>query len=338
MPSIETGATIAGVVQGSGGGAATIAPSSSSTLEASGLKITVVGTNLSAVADQSGRFQIAGVPTGDVQLQFGDAVSSTVMLPNVGEFEQIEIRVSVGNGSASVISEVRSSGKTRLCHRSDGVSYHLIEVSVSAEPAHRAHGDGAVGDPVPADPTKVFDAACSLVGPLAQIDIEKLTNGRSADAAPGPSLSVGSPVTWQYVVRNTGTIDLTAVVVSDNKNVVVDCGGRTMLPAGQSMTCTGTGTAVLGQYENIGTVTAQSVTGPVTDSDASHYLGVAAVQETPTLKVQLCHRTGNGRYRVIEVSVSAERAHRAHGDGRIGEAVPGRPGSTFLAGCAVSGP
>lgn len=338
---VETGATIAGVVQRSGGGPASIAPSSLSSFStlatASGLKVSVVGTDLSAVADESGRFQIAGVPPGDVRLQFGDAVASTVVLPNVGEFEQIEIQVSVGDGTANIVSEVRSSGKIQLCHRSDGGRYHLIDVSVSAEPAHRAHGDGAVGDPVPGDPTKVFDAACN-VGPLARIDIEKSTNGRDADAAPGPSITVGSPVTWQYVVRNTGTVDLTNVVVSDNRSVVVNCGGQTLLAAGQSMTCTGTGTAVLGQYENIGTVTAQSIMGAVTDSDASHYLGVAPEQEPPGLKVQLCHRTGNGRYHLIEVSVSAERAHRAHGDGKIGEAVPGRPGSTFQAGCAVSGP
>jgi hypothetical protein len=259
------------------------------------------------------------------------------VLQNVGEFEQIEIQVSVGDGAASIVREVRSPGKIQLCHRSDGGSrYHLIDVSVSAEATHRGHGDGAVGDPVPGDPTKFFDASCN-VGPLARIDIEKSTNGRDADAAPGPSITVGAPVTWQYVVRNTGTVDLTNVGVSDNRGVVVNCGGLTTLTVGQSMTCSGTGVAVLGQYENIGTVTADSTIGPVTDSDASHYLGVpAAQQEPPGVKVQLCHRTGNGRYHQIEVSVSAERAHRAHGDGKVGDAVPGRPGSFFQVGCTIS--
>jgi hypothetical protein len=41
---------------------------------------------------------------------------------------------------------------------------------------------------------------------------------------------------------------------------------------------------------------------------------------------QLCHRTGNGSYHMIEVSVSAEPAHRGHGDGMVGEEVPGSPG------------
>jgi hypothetical protein len=37
----------------------------------------------------------------------------------------------------------------------------------------------------------------------------------------------------------------------------------------------------------------------------------------------------------IEVSINAEPAHRAHSDGKIGEAVPGSPGKVFAAGCTV---
>ena len=42
------------------------------------------------------------------------------------------------------------------------------------------------------------------------------------------------------------------------------------------MTCTApVAAAVAGQYENIGSVVATSPTGPVSDSDASHYFGAA---------------------------------------------------------------
>jgi hypothetical protein len=150
---------------------------------------------------------------------------------------------------------------------------------------------------------------------------------------------VGSPVTWTYVVRNTGTIDLTGVVVVDDRNVAVNCNGQTTLAVGASMTCTATGVATLGQYRNLGTVTANWTTsagsGTVKDSDASHYLGIPPDDETGP-KVQLCHRTGNGSYHLIEVSVNAEPAHRAHGDGKIGEAVPGNAGKVFGSGCSVN--
>jgi hypothetical protein len=52
-------------------------------------------------------------------------------------------------------------------------------------------------------------------------------------------------------------------------------------------------------------------------------------------KVQLCHRTGAGFYVLIEVSVNAEPAHRAHGDGKVCDAVPGNAGKVFGPGCQV---
>jgi hypothetical protein len=206
---------------------------------------------------------------------------------------------------------------------------------VSAELTHRAHGDAKIGEAVPADPTKVFNASCQPVTATerAEVNIEKLTNGDDADTAPGPSIEVGKPVLWEYVVTNTGTVALTGVTVVDDKGVSVTCPKTTLAPA-ESMTCTGTGTAVLGQYRNVGTVTAGSTAGSATDSDASHYLGKEPDTDTEA-KVQLCHRTGNGSYHLIEVSVSAELAHRAHGDAKIGEAVPGQAGKVFGAACAV---
>lgn len=51
------------------------------------------------------------------------------------------------------------------------------------------------------------------------------------------------------------------------------------------------------------------------------------------VKIDLCHVTGNGAFRLINVSRSAEPAHRAHGDGEPGGAVPGMPGVVFDAEC-----
>jgi hypothetical protein len=293
----------------------------------------VAGTNRSSTVDQSGYFQIDGVPAGTVRLQFRDAsVNATTELSNVQPDQFVEIQVQVSGSTATVVSEVRSDAKVSLCHRTESGSYHLITVSDSAEPAHRAHGDAKVGETVPGAAPQVFDANCRPSGP--KVEITKSTNGEDANDAPGPTITVGSPVTWHYVVTNTGTIELTNVKVVDDRNVTVTCPGTT-LAVGQSMTCTGSGTAVEGQYRNVGTVTANSSAGAVTDSDPSHYLGRRPDQTDDGPKVQLCHRTGNGSYHLIEVSVSAEPAHRAHGDAKVGEAVPGSPGRVFGAGCAV---
>lgn len=342
-PSAVGATTIAGTVNSSGGGTASAATAralsvnSGLAASAAGLTVTVVGTDLSATVESSGYFQLSGVPAGTVSLRFsGAVVNATVELSNVGRESLIEINVQVAGTSAVIVDEVRSNSKVSLCHRTDAGAYHLIDVSSSAEPAHRAHGDAKVGEPVPGHLLKVFDQSCRAVGP--EVQVVKSTNGQDANDAPGPTITVGSAVTWTYVVTNSGTLPLTNVSVVDDRNVTVTCPATT-LAVGQSMTCTGTGVAIAGQYRNVGTVRANSSAGQVTDTDASHYFGQAAVLPGDTdngAKVQLCHRTGNGRYQLTEVSISAEAAHRAHGDGKIGEAVPDMPGKIFGPGCSVN--
>ncbi|WP_196777744.1 SdrD B-like domain-containing protein, partial [Lentzea aerocolonigenes] len=128
-----------------------------------------------------------------------------------------------------------------------------------------------------------------LVQATPSIHIEKYVTGGSAvqddaDAAPGPSIPIGSPVTWTYVVTNTGNMDLKDVQVTDDRGVVLTCPG---MPAptdvflrGASFTCTGTGTAQAGDYVNVGTTSGQPVDtagqpsgGRVTSTDPAHYTG-----------------------------------------------------------------
>ena len=330
-PSGSETATVSGVVYLDGGtpkGLRTISGN-----PASGVTVTISGTSLSATVETSGSFQLQGVAAGTVRLQFRDAsINAGTELSNVRPAQIVEIEVQVNGSAATVVSDVRSENKVSLCHSTGNGDYHSITVSDSAEPAHRGHGDGKVGERVPGTTLKTFDQNCTVVGP--SVAIKKSTNGEDADSAPGPRIVIGSPVAWTYAVTNTGTINLTNVKVTDDRGVTVTCPGTT-LAVTQSMTCTGTGAALEGQYRNVGTVTADSTSGAVTDADVSHYLGVRPGDTTEGPKVQLCHRTGNGSYHLIEVSVDAEPAHRGHGDGKMGEPVPGMTGKVFAANCAV---
>jgi len=294
------------------GGGATIAGTVTRSTQSPGLTVAVVGTDLSAVVETSGSFLIDRVPAGDVQLKFKDAgTDATARVSNVAPNEFIEIQVQVSGSSATIVNESRSGAKASLCHREGNGEYHLIDVSVNAEPAHRAHGDAKVGEPVPGTQKQVFDANCRPIGPA--VKIKKSTNGEDADNAPGPSILVGSAVTWRYVVTNTGTVSLTGVAVVDDKGVVVNCGGQTTLAVGQVLTCTGTGVATLGQYSNIGKVTASSASGAVDNSDPSHYLGVTSTPP-PTGEMTICHiPPGNFSARhTITIDSSAWPAHQRH--------------------------
>lgn len=128
-----------------------------------------------------------------------------------------------------------------------------------------------------------------IPAPTSSISLETLTNGSDSDTAPGETLSTGNPVSWTYEVTNTGSTDLTNVVVNDDQGVTVNCPGSA-LATGTNMTCSGSGVVIDGQYMNNATVTAVDPSGnQVSDSDPSHYLGFCQIS------VDIVKKT-NGQY------------------------------------------
>jgi uncharacterized repeat protein (TIGR01451 family) len=122
------------------------------------------------------------------------------------------------------------------------------------------------------DPSHYFGSAPG-------IHIVKLTNGDDANTLPGPSIEEGDPVTWTYVVTNTGNVPLQNVVVTDDQQGTVssftgDTNGNGLLDLSETWTYTLTDTAQDGPYSNIGTVNAESpISQPVMDDDPSNYTG-----------------------------------------------------------------
>ena len=112
---------------------------------------------------------------------------------------------------------------------------------------------------------------------VSEIDVEKFTNGEDADDPPGPTIPVGGPVTWTYVVTNPGNVPIRDVTVVDDKGVVPRSPAATPTATANSTPARPgptrpTGTAGPGQYENTATVTGLDVLeNPLSDSDPSHY-------------------------------------------------------------------
>ena len=126
--------------------------------------------------------------------------------------------------------------------------------------------------------------------PKPAISIAKTTNGSD-----GPSILAGQPVTWSYVVTNTGNVALTGVTVSDNRGVTVTC-PKAELSAGESMTCTASGTAAPGDYSNTGTASGTYGTTTVTASDPSSYFGADPkidIQKTPDTQTVVYGQAAN---------------------------------------------
>ncbi len=66
----------------------------------------------------------------------------------------------------------------------------------------------------------ITETASDLVV-AAGYDLVKYTNGHDANSVPGPYVAVGDPITWTYVVTNTGQTPISDVVVTDDQGVAV---------------------------------------------------------------------------------------------------------------------
>jgi len=64
-----------------------------------------------------------------------------------------------------VMSAGAGADKVDVCHLEGNGSYHLINISDNAYPAHIDHGDVSPGNPVPGMPGFVFDEGCNIVQP-----------------------------------------------------------------------------------------------------------------------------------------------------------------------------
>lgn len=233
--------------------------------------------------DAQGRWSVAALPAGDYTVHVPASMFATS-----GPLADHVVR-TVGSGDTLEPNETADNNNTAAA---DPAATGLTSTPVTLGYVHAGGrlvgGNGPSGDDVAglageliADSFTTFTVDLAVM-PAPRIDIEKATNGHDADTPTGPFVVPGSPVTWTYVVTNTGGVDLTDVTVTDDRvdAAAIDCdgtGGNVVagpLAPGASFTCVATGTAVEGQYANLGTVTAQDpAQEQVTDEDPSHYLG-----------------------------------------------------------------
>ncbi|MBC7170730.1 hypothetical protein H5T54_07400, partial [Candidatus Bipolaricaulota bacterium] len=202
------------------------------------------------------------------QADAGDTISYTFAVTNTGNVPLTNVTVAdpkvtvVGGPIASL-----AAGAT------DTTTFTGTYVLTQADIDAGTFTNTATATGTPPSGPNVSDSDSdtqTLVG-VPSIDIEKHTNGVDADSPTGPVVLVGSSVTWTYEVTNTGNVTLTDIVVTDDQAGSI--GTIPTLAPGASATLTKTGTAVAGQYANIGTATTTYSGQTVSDTDPSHYFG-----------------------------------------------------------------
>ncbi len=222
--------------------------------------------------DADGQAHDADFPAQRPDIPFGSTVRWDYVVTNLSSFSEMTIESVTDNRVANVICPQQTLAPlaSMTCVASDlavcGAYQNLATAKGRlAGSAQTLHTD--------TDRSHYFGTGC-----VPDIDIEKYTIDSSgfahdADQPTGPTIDYGDPVTWEYVITNTGNVTLTDVRINDNRLPLPVCTGLTLDP-GQSATCTATGTAGCGQYSNRGHVLGLSPAGTwVDDLDSSHYLG-----------------------------------------------------------------
>ena len=215
----------------------------------------------------------AGDPTGPAGLGIGSNESWEIRASQNGN----DVYILVSNNNWTVFNEIDiSHAEVEAKFTTSGVE-PVYEIAIMGMSTHFDLTPGANpimleikaggGRDVPGEDT----ATAFVYLPDPAIDIEKSTNGADADTPTGPVVDMGDPITWKYVITNTGVDPLRNIVVTDNMvgNIVLP---NTTLEPGDFMIATNLSTAtVYGQYSNLATVDGDFVGIPVTDNDPSHY-------------------------------------------------------------------
>ena len=145
-----------------------------------------------------------------------------------------------------------------------------------------------------------------LVAPQAPaIDLTKFVNDDDANSPTGPEVSVGSTVTFKFVVKNTGNVTLAPVTVTDDVYGAI-CTIASLAPSA-SQTCEKTATAGAGQHTNTGTATGTPPSGPpVIDRDPGNYFGESCTGSIGDFVWEDTNRNGiqdNGEPGIPDVTV-----------------------------------
>jgi hypothetical protein len=214
------------------------------------------------------------------RFQEGDALNWTFVVKNTGA---VALTVTVTD---------KNLGLTVRCPKQvlqPNESMTCTVPPTKAVAGHHTNTATAKGTHLCADATAIDVLQTDTAGydvyvPEPRIDLEKLINEQDADTPRGPTLSVGAPVTWKFVVTNIGDETLTGIQVTDGVLGRVSC-PNTSLSMGSSMTCTLTGTAQPCQQGGPATASGTGADSGdrVEDTDPAWYYGqpnAAATLET----------------------------------------------------------
>ena len=220
------------------------------------------GTVVSA-EDDSQYFGVLAAMTLDKTTNGSDSSTIITLTPIQWQY----LVQNTGNVSLSNIAVVDDQGVTVTCPQSTLAAGDSMTCTGSGAAAEGWYYNVGTVTGNNGSFTATASDASSYFGAKPLLTLKKFTNGGES-----PDIPVGDPVTWTYLVTNTGNVTVSEIAVVDDQGVVVTC-PKTVLAVAEAMTCSGTGSAVAGWYRNLGTVTGTFQQTNVQAQDSSTYFG-----------------------------------------------------------------
>jgi len=230
-------------------------------------------------------------PAIEIKKYVGENDANTPPGPNVAVGTTIQWRFLVtntGNLPLQNIIVTDEEGITPVCPKTalePGESM-ICTASSLALPCQRSNTATATGSAAERNMTvSAHDVAHYFGEGHPALALELKLNGDAADEPPGPWVDEGATVLLTYELTNTGDVELTNIVASDDRDSTATC-PKTSLLSGESMICTASLLAVAGTHDIVGTAYGRPACGdPVQAVDPAYYRGRALAAGIDILKM-----------------------------------------------------
>jgi hypothetical protein len=132
------------------------------------------------------------------------------------------------------------------------------------------------GNPVSDSDPANYSGGNSAIDLIKYVSVNNQTSWDDANSAPGPGIPVGKNVYFKFYIRNTGSVTLTGITLTDtvyNLAGITPALPASIAPGAEYNGIIGPITATAGQHTNTATATGYWEGNPVSDVDPANYFG-----------------------------------------------------------------
>ncbi|HTM54546.1 MAG TPA: VCBS repeat-containing protein, partial [Pirellulales bacterium] len=224
---------------------------------------------------------VNGANSGDgLTIPVGAPITWRYTVTNVGNVALSNVSVTDNKPGVTPVLQSGDTNNNAKLDLGETWIYTAAGTAVSGNYSNIGTANGSYIDSAGHSRSDTATDGSSYYGAMPQIAINKVTVD-GATSGDGLNILTGEAITWRYTVTNLGNVSVSNIAVTDNQPGVTpvfqsgDTNNNSKLDLGETWVYTANGTAITGNYSNLGTVSGTDTTGAsVQASDSSSYFGV----------------------------------------------------------------